>query len=130
MMSPFPPHIIASIGRFFVCTAPSEEHAIKEIMEEYLKGKSRKRISQTAETRKNSINAVCTNAVLRMSMKIYLSDTASYEKRVCRDCMFTTILYYKLISKNAINNREDQDQKLINMNEERHELVKMIPKTM
>lgn len=107
MVAPFPPHSIADTGRFFMPSSATHEYAIKEIMEEELKGEQWKAINATEATRQAAIQSVCSNAVLQTSVKRYSSDTASSEKRVARDCLFTALKYDKLMSKNTLKNQED-----------------------
>ena len=129
LVAPIPPHSIAKNGKFFMCSSGTEEHAIKNIMEEELKGDQWKTINATEESRKEAIQAICKNSVLRLSLKRCLSDTASYKKRVARDSLFTALNYDKLISKNAMKNEEDLRLKAIQINEAKHKLMKKVAGT-
>lgn len=64
-----------------------------------------------------------------MSVERYTSDTASYKKRIARDCLFISLKYGKLISKNSSKNQDGQLEKKIQINEARNKLMKLVPGT-
>lgn len=64
-----------------------------------------------------------------MFMKSYFSDTASYKKRVDSDCLLPLLRYDKILSKNAMKNQVDKDEKIIQVNEVRNKLIKVVPET-
>ena len=129
LVAPVPPHSIARKGTFYQCSTGTDEYAIKSIMEEELKGEQWNAINSTEEGRREAIKAVCSNSVLRMSLKRCLSDTASYKKRVARDCLFNSLKYDKLISKNAMKDEGTLQEKASQINEAKHKLMKHVPGT-
>lgn len=94
-----------------------------------MNGDSWQSIKHTEETRKNAINYVCYSPLLELFLKQYMSETASYGKRVARDCLFPDLGYDMIILKNAMNKELEKQQKVIKVNEVRHKLMKMIHRT-
>lgn len=75
------------------------------------------------------INSACAKPALKMFLKLYFPDNPSYKKGVSRDCFFTFLGYDNLISKHAMNNELEKKQKVIQLNDARNKLMKMIPGT-
>lgn len=76
-------------------------------------------INQTMETLKNVFNYFCSNHVLKMFPKRYLSDTARCNKSVVCDYVFTELRYYKFVWNSALNNQLEEDKKVIQVNKVR-----------
>lgn len=74
---------------------------------------------QTEETPSNAISPVCANPRLKMFLKYYFSDTASYYKGVAREWLFIILRYDKLIWQNAMQNEFDRQEKVIQVNQAR-----------
>ena len=127
IVSPVPPHSIARKGKFYQCSTGTDEYAIKSIMEEELKGEQWSAINSTDEGRREAIKAVCSNSVLHVSLKRCLSATASFKKRVARDCLFNSLKYDKLISKNVMKDEGTLQEKASQINEAKHKLMKHVP---
>lgn len=64
-----------------------------------------------------------------MFLKRYFSATSSYKKTVARDCLFSAVVHDMLILNNVINNELYKQEKLIQVNNARNKLIKMIPTT-
>ena len=130
MVAPFPPQSLAETGGFFVSSSSSLEMSLRRMVEEELKEDKWSSITATDESREAVIRIVSSNGLLQMSLKRNLSDTASYKKRIARDCLFTSLKYDKLITKNGIKTEMDKDQKRVQINEARRKLMKHVPGTM
>lgn len=130
MGSPLPSKFIVCTGSFFVAIVASGEYSINARMEDNLKGHNWQRMKQDEETRNNAIKSVCYDPVLNTFLKVYLSDTASYQKSVSCCFFLNGLQYDKIISNISMINELEEQQKVIQMYEERQKLIKTIIGTM
>lgn len=103
-----------------------EYNSIKAITEEELKRDNWKSLKHTDKTHKTAIEAVYSNSVLKSFLKLYLSDADRNKKRITRACSFTVLKYDKILLNKEIKNQTDKDDKIIQVNDARHELMKMV----
>lgn len=78
--------------------------SIKVMLEHELKGDVLWSLTKTDEATMVKSNAVSTNAILKMHLRRYLSDSESSKKRVARDCLFSIQNYYLITSNTGSRN--------------------------
>lgn len=93
MVSPYPPQMGASCGRFHTPSASNAEICIQDIMKEELAGDAWNILKKTEETREAAIIAVCSNRILRSLLTRHLYDQGNCKKSVSRNNLFSILIH-------------------------------------
>lgn len=60
---------------------------------------------------------------MKTQLRRHLSDTASYKKRIARDCLFSILRYYKLLSKNTMKTVSEKEERFYQIEDAKIETV-------